>query len=400
MFISFIYLYPLLWVVGIAIAFWPILFFLTIGKWKNCHPTFISNALLFVGILEVLSIPIGLFYFQVGIDRVLSALVNSLVWITSSFLVSYNLKNMQIRKLLKILINIALIQSVIVISAKILFPKISPIPILHNTMKIFGTNSSAFANNEIIYIDWLNGSAFRTHGIMANATWAGGYSALAIILLLKYQPLNLKEILRNSIKYIALSYVVILSLSRSVLIALFLSIISGLIVNFLFSRGPEGRISVLIFGFVVGISVTIIVVSSGNLQAIFEGINQTRSGSLQTRSDIYQTTINLIQSHPLPLLGYGIKPSGEGLVASVATHSTPLGVLFKGGLLGLVAYVFFIFGAFKKLFDSKSSIGFSLFFFIMLWSLLEDFDGGHLIPLYLALVFRPEITSTFRDNYK
>jgi O-antigen ligase len=393
-------LYPLLWVVGIAIAFWPILFFLTIGKWKNCHPTFISNALLFVGILEVLSIPIGLFYFQVGIDRVLSALVNSLVWITSSFLVSYNLKNVQIRKLLKILINIALIQSVIVISAKILFPKIPPIPILHNTMKIFGTNSSAFANNEIIYIDWLNGFAFRTHGIMANATWAGGYSALAIILLLKYQPLNLKEILRNSIKYIALSYVVILSLSRSVLIALFLSIISGLIVNFLFSRGPAGRISVLIFGFVVGISVTIIVVSSGNLQAIFEGINQTRSGSLQTRSEIYQTTINLIQSHPLPLLGYGIKPSGEGLVASVATHSTPLGVLFKGGLLGLVAYVFFIFGAFKKLFDSKSSIGFSLFLFIMLWSLLEDFDGGHLIPLYLALVFRPEITSTFRDNYK
>jgi O-antigen ligase len=235
---------------------------------------------------------------------------------------------------------------------------------------------------------------------MANATWAGGYSALAIILLLKYQPLNLKEILRNSIKYMALSYVVILSLSRSVLIALFLSIISGLIVNFLFSRGSAGRISVLIFGFVVGISVTIIVVSSGNFQAIFESINQTRSGSLQTRSEIYQTTVNLIQSHPLPLLGYGIKPPGEGLVASVATHSTPLGVLFKGGLLGLVAYVFFIFGAFKRLFDSKSSIGFSLFLFIMLWSLLEDFDGGHLIPLYLVLVFRPEITSTFRNNYK
>ena len=400
MLISFISFYPILWAVGVAIIFWPALLFLTIGKWKNCHPTFISNALLFIGIIEILSVPIGWYYFQVGIDRVLSALVNSTVWITSSFLVSYNLENTQIRKFIKLLINIALLQGLVVISAKILFPVNLPIPILHSTMKNFGANSSAFANNEIIYIDWLDGSAFRTHGIMANATWAGGYSALALLLLLKYQHLNLKEVFRNAIKYMVLSYVVLLSLSRSVLIALFLSMISGVILNFVFKRGATGKISIFIFGLVILSSIMIIIITSGNLQILFESINQTRSGSLQTRSSIYQTTINLIQSHPLPLLGYGVKPSGEGLVASVATHSTPLGVLFKGGLLGLVAYILLILGSFKKLFVLKSSLGFSLFIFIVLWSLLEDLDGGHLIPLYLAIIFRREIKSTFRNDYK
>ena len=371
MLISFISFYPILWAVGVAIIFWPALLFLTIGKWKNCHPTFISNALLFIGIIEILSVPIGWYYFQVGIDRVLSALVNSTVWITSSFLVSYNLENTQIRKFIKLLINIALLQGLVVISAKILFPVNLPIPILHSTMRNFGANSSAFANNEIIYIDWLDGSAFRTHGIMANATWAGGYSALALLLLLKYQHLNLKEVFRNAIKYMALSYVVLLSLSRSVLIALFLSMISGVILNFVFKRGATGKISIFIFGLVILSSIMIIIITSRNLQILFESINQTRSGSLQTRSSIYQTTINLIQSHPLPLLGYGVKPSGEGLVASVATHSTPLGVLFKGGLLGLVAYILLILGSFKKLFVLKSSLGFSLFIFIVLWSFIS-----------------------------
>ena len=366
---------------------------------RNCRPNVISNSLLFVGVFEIISIPIGLLNFQVGLDRILSALVNSLIWITSSFIVSFKYSKVQVLKLSNSLINIGLIQGAIVVLARFAFPSYLPIPILSQSMQALGSNSAAFSSNHVVYQDWLNGLSFRTHGIMANATWAGGFSALALILLVASQKNSVQAILGNMYKYFLLIYVIYLSLSRSVLLALFISTLIGLLLKTANGLIPDVRIAFKQICIIIVVSFTVITLNNGALSQTFDSINQSRSGSLETRSDIYRVTTQLVSEHPFPAIGYGIKPSGEGLVASIATHSTPLGILFKGGFCGLVAYLCFLGFGLKELILTKNYLGLVLFNFIILWSVLEDFDGGHLIPLFLGLIFQPKLVENLRNNF-
>lgn len=398
MFLYFIASYPFIWAIGIAIIFWPVLLILFRGELINCRQSFISNSLFLIGLIEIISIPIGILSFQVGLDRILSAIVNGLIWICTSFLVSYKFSDSDLIRLRKILIGIGISQGVIVFIARMTLPQVLPIPLLHNSMKIFGANSAAFSNNQVVYVDWLNGFTLRTHGIMANATWAGGFSAVAIILLLSNQSLSIGALARNAVKYSLLIFVVYLSLSRSVMIALLFSIASGLILKLSQNANPQSQIAIVSLIAIFIVSAAVLIISGNYFNIFFESINQTRSGSLESRSDIYRITVELIREHPFPIIGYGVKPSGEGLVASIATHSTPLGILFKAGLLGLLIYVFFVIASFKKLISTRNWLGFSIMTFIFLWSLLEDFDGGHLIPIFLVLVFQPKLNKMLRDN--
>jgi O-antigen ligase len=265
-------------------------------------------------------------------------------------------------------------------------------------MQALGSNSAAFSNNQVVYQDWLNGFTFRTHGIMANATWAGGFSALALILLAASQKNSIHAIFRNLYKYFLLLYVIYLSLSRSVLLALLISTLIGLMLKTANTLMPDVRIAFKQICIIAIVSFTVITLNSGQLSQTFESINQSRSGSLETRSDIYRVTTQLVKEHPFPAIGYGIKPSGEGLVASIATHSTPLGILFKGGFCGLVAYLCFLIFGLKQLIFTKNYLGLVLLNFIIMWSVLEDFDGGHLIPLFLGLIFQPRLVENLRNN--
>lgn len=397
MFLQLVRLYPLIWVTGIAIAFWPILICTLMSCLKYCRPNLLSNLLLLVGVFELISIPIGLLSFQIELDRILSALVNSLIWITSSLLVSYQYSNSQVLHFSKSLINIGLVQGAIVLLARIVFPGLLPFPILHKFMQAFGANSGAFSSNVVVYQDWLFSSTLRTHGIMANATWAGGFSALSLVLLIATQERRIYSILRNLYKYFLLIHVIFLSLSRSVLLSLLLSSLIGILLRVSNKLIPEIRIAFKQIIIIVIVSLTIISLNTGQFNQTIKSINQSRSGSLETRSDIYAVTARLVKDHPFPAIGYGIKPTGEGLVASIATHSTPLGILFKGGLFGLVAYISFLIFGLKKLVTTKNYLGLVMFNFIIMWSILEDFDGGHLIPLFLGLVFQPKLLEILRN---
>lgn len=399
MFISWISIYPAIWAIGIAFIFWPILFGLSFNHAQIRESNLISKSLFLVGLSEIVSIPIGVIFFGVGLDRILSALVNSFVWLTSSILVSMKISYKKQSKIMQSLIQIALVQGSVVAIAKMAHPRAFPIPIFHEALQNFGSNIAAFSSNNVIYIDWLDGAAFRTHGIMANATWAGGFSALAIILIFKQQIQSNISVLKNLWKYLLLGYVVYLSLSRSVVIAFVLSLFIGIISHSISKFSTQLKFAVVILisifsGLIVALSAIL-----GVFPKLFDAINQTRSGSLETRSAIYRETFNLFIDHPFPLLGYGIKPGGQNLVASLATHSTPLGVLFKGGILGLICFLIFITTSFRHLYKLKSNFGISMMSFITLWSLLEDFDGGHLIPLFLIIIFRLEFVKTMKPPH-
>jgi O-antigen ligase len=230
---------------------------------------------------------------------------------------------------------------------------------------------------------------------MAHATWAGGFSVLAIFLLWRRQIELKKPVYRYSFEYLLLGYVVYTSLSRSALVSALIALFCTLAFRLIIDKNNSINSDVAVISVIATIILAIFVYSSGVLQELIFALNQTRSGSLLSRKAIYEITVNYLQEHPFPVLGFGIKPESEGLVANIATHSTFLGVLFKGGILGFCAYISFLLVSVKQLVQMRSYFGILLFVFITSWTVFEDFDGGHLIPLFLALTFRTRFASGY-----
>ena len=398
MFVSVINAYPAFWVFGMAFAFWPVLFFASLRTNKIGEPSAISNALMFLGLVQIFSIPIGYLYFETDLSRTLGGINNALVWITVSILVRAKISVDQQARLAQGLINIALFQGVIVLLAKILYPKLLPFPLFQQVSRDFGVNASSFADRNVVYIDWFEEFTQRTSGIMGHATWAGGFSALAIILLLKFHIESKKPFYKYAPQYLLLGYVVFLSLSRSVLVVSALTLFTVFFARLTINKPSVIKVAAI---FVAAISVIFLLflgLVTNVLQEFLTTLNEARAGSILTRGDIYSVTLDYLQRHPLPLIGFGIKPKGEGLVASIGTHSTFLGVLFKGGLLGLLAFLFFVIVSLRNLIKRKNFFGLAIFVFITLWCLLEDFDGGHLIPLFFVLIYRAEFEKGYETT--
>jgi hypothetical protein len=395
MLVPFIAAYPGIWAIGLGFVFWPILAVVSFVTLRNREPNSVSKALLMVGLCELFSIPLGVLFFDASLQRVLAALLNVSVWVTSSILISAKLSSNEQIRLIKTLINIALIQAGLVLIARIIFPDSLPIPIFREQIKYFGVNASSFADNQIVYTDWLDGFTFRSSGIMAHATWAGGFSVLAIFLLWRRQIELKKPVYRYSFEYLLLGYVVYTSLSRSALVSALIALFCTLAFRLIIDKNNSINSDVAVISVIATIILAIFVYSSGVLQELIFALNQTRSGSLLSRKAIYEMTVNYLQEHPFPVLGFGIKPESEGLVANIATHSTFLGVLFKGGILGFCAYISFLLVSVKQLVQMRSYFGILFFVFITSWTVFEDFDGGHLIPLFLALTFRTRFASGY-----
>jgi O-antigen ligase len=286
------------------------------------------------------------------------------------------------------LIQIGFFQGAIVLITFLIYPNESPIPILNNKFDSFGTNARAFSSSQIIYSDWLEGAALRTHGIMANATWAGGFSALVLLLILdeKKKKNSIYKRMFYQFSLLIAILVVYLSLSRSVLISLTISL---MVLGFQHIQNHVPNRDFLHFinttSLVLFLSTSVYLIVFVNISKTFQTINDSRAGSLNTRSDIYLETYRLIREHPLPVIGFGIKPEGEGLVASIATHSTILGLIFKGGILSLITYLVVYFVIARRLMQLREATDLSVIIFIFIWCILEDFDPGHLIPLILGL---------------
>src|SRR5690606_30610635 len=99
------------------------------------------------------------------------------------------------------------------------------------------------------------------------------------------------------------------------------------------------RLFYVTVGLGLSLLVIVLVVGFETWLALLAEIDGARSGSSRSRGSVYSTTWAYVGQHPFPLIGYGIKPSVDGLVASVGSLSTYLGMLFKAGTLGLGLFV-------------------------------------------------------------
>jgi O-antigen ligase len=385
--------FPLFWILGLGGAFWPILAcFSLVYILKTGISPMAGLPLALVGAL-LLSTPIGTIAFGFQFSRLASLAGNLAVWISLAALFTLASRVDFSDQLRKCLAVVTLSQGLLIAVSRLIFPARLPFPIL-NDIEALGSGFGAFSRNALYVSSWLGEVAFRSAGTMAQPTWSGAFAAVGI---LASVPL-----LRHRGKWRVIAVLAILgglvaidlSLSRSVTLSLVGAALVGVVVSLRRIRGPLFSTTVLLSLLTLAF---VALAFSDRIAGFVLEINSQRAGSLTTRTEIYSRTFELIQQLPFPLLGYGIKPQESELVASIATHSSLLGTLFRGGLLGLAVFVALFLIALWVTVRRGDGLGAALVVFIAVWCVLEDFDPGHLVPLGLVLAISSH--RNYLDSY-
>lgn len=376
-------LYPILWAAGLGGAFWVALGAAG-GVWLlRQRLTSTAVLALLISAALVASALVGTIAFGLQLGRLISLMGNALVWVAlAALLVAASNGKLSVVRLGRRLLWISIAQAAITAAAVVVYPGRLPVPLLASAAQFLPSGFAAFADDTIYFASWLDGFAFRSSGISAQPTWAGAFGACAAII-------GVHVLLSESGRYRLLAlagifsgiYSLEMALSRSGWISLGVAAVAGVI---MLSR----RLGSRLFGLVVTLSAiaSIVVLLTGlpSISGYLEDLNSGRAGSAETRGAIYARTWAYIQELPLPILGYGIKPQEEGLVASVASHSTYLGLLFRGGYVALVLFLLLLLFVLLMAMRRHSPAAAAVVVLVGVWCTLEDFDPGHLLPLALV----------------
>lgn len=375
--------YPVLWTIGAGGLYWillaaPALWYLLRTRFSG-----LVWGVLAIPAILLLSSPIGLVGTSAGPTRLIGLAANIAVWVSVAAVIHLAETGDEARGLARAFTTVGFGQGLITGLAVVAYPTQLPIPLTKSFASRVPGGIGAFMENFLYFPSWLDGEQFRSAGIMGQPTWAGAVAALALLSAL-YAIVSdrggWRVFAATSTPLIVLS--ISLSLSRATLLGLAAAMgVSALVV---IGRRSSAAFWCLTTLALVAALITLITNGPAFLQW-GASINSQREGSFDARSQIYGETWRLISEHPFPLLGYGVKPQDEGLVAPVATHSAYLGMLFRGGALGLVALWIVYLIVVRRCLKSSSFWGTSASLFLAVWSVLEDIDAGHLVPLGLAL---------------
>jgi hypothetical protein len=98
------------------------------------------------------------------------------------------------------------------------------------------------------------------------------------------------------------------------------------------------RTSIPVFLLVAPIGVSLLTADSD----WFSSINEARQGSSELRFYEYQLAFETVMDQS-PIVGLGVKPRVEGLAIPIGSHSTPLSVLVRGGVIASLALCIFLY---------------------------------------------------------
>ncbi len=236
----------------------------------------------------------------------------------------------------------------------------------------------------LAFPDFYDGIVIRSGGLFGNPTWAGALAAGAVLCLV-CRPRD--HVSRSPLTWVyavaALAAAVVtlrFAYSRNDVLGLALGgAVAGVLAGLLRLR-RRTRLAVVSVG-AVAAAVTAVVLDVGYL---FRQFNAPRAGSLDARQEIYVQTLREIHQHNL-LLGSGIKQEGVNLVASLGTHSTYLGLVYRGGWIAFWAFSAYLLVMLVLACLRRSPLAAGLTVFTFLWCTAEDLDTGHLVPLLLLL---------------
>ncbi|MDQ0574559.1 hypothetical protein QFZ29_000782 [Agromyces albus] len=374
--------YPVLWVLGGAGAFWILLAIPAVVYLLQNRIPAVAWLSISVALCLLLSWPIGIVQFGFQAGRSFSLLANVAVWLVVAALLSVAYRSAALDRMRESVAIVCAVQGALIFVSSQVFPARLPIPIFGHSEQL-GAGFAAFGRNTLYQPGWLGEITFRSAGIMAQPTWSGAIAAIGIaasVPLIAQRGRRVLGLLGVLGSFVAID----LALSRSVSVCLVLALVVGLVVH-LRNRSPLAFFTAVTLGS-IGITIVLITKWAALVEFVFD-LNAQRAGSLDARGAIYSRTLELIAVLPIPILGYGIKPQESDLVASVATHSTLLGLLFRGGVLALAAFLllcgYILWAAYK----ARNGYAFGIMVFVLGWSVLEDLDPGHLVPLGLVIAW-------------
>lgn len=380
--------YPLLWLIGAAGFYWVLLglagiVYLPTRRWIAR----IAAPLVALVVILLASMPIGIVAFGFDLSRIASFFGNLLVWTGIIALVTLaSVRPASVAVLIsRGVLVIGTAQGAITFAAQLAYPTKLAVPLLEPLATRLPSGLAAFATNGLYVPDWLGEIAFRSSGMMGQPTWAGAVGAITAIVAVRALVVD-----RGAWRLVAVAalvagmYSLDLSLSRSTQISLVVAVLVGVLV----ALRRYGALLFAVLSTCGAVALALVVMLFGSqIAGLLTNINDAREGSADSRGAIYVATFDFILRLPLPLIGYGIKPKEDGLVASIATHSSYLGLLFRGGVLGLLTLL--VFFAIVLLLAVRASNGWAaaLATLIAIWCLLEDLDPGHLVPLGIVLAY-------------
>ncbi|MBY6414875.1 O-antigen ligase family protein [Rhodococcus sp. BP-252] len=359
------------------------------------------SLLFIVGALAFSSI-VGSVQFGFNPNRILGLLGNISVWLCMLILLNIPRQKTDLKVVLaKLLVVVAIFQAVLTAAAELIYPARLPFPLLQVVASSMPSGVAAFAYNKLYYYDWLGGAAFRSAGTMANPTWAGAVAAAAMFACIFVIKLSVKWRLLALAGFVSALYSIDMSLSRSVMYAVAGAVAICIVENV---RHRQPMFGLWLWTACVTAGVLMVTLWYQAILLWIESVNGERAGSAQSRGEIYSRTLSYIEDLPIPLLGFGVKPQEENLAASIASHSTYLGLIFRCGLIGLTAFILFLAAGLRSALVRRDALGFGVLSFVAIWCILEDFDGGHLLPLaavmaLLSVVARPRPSGS-QDSFE
>jgi hypothetical protein len=377
--------YPIMWMLGFGAAVLSLLGLVGLVVLFRSRITLASALPLIVAGAILISSAIGVLVFGFLPDRIIGMIGNLLVWVAIAALIATRDAVDSYQALLRILSWTALTQGVVILAALIAYPSTLGVPVLGALGFSLPSGLSEFANPEIVRMDWLGGERLRSIGTMGNPTWSGAVGVIGVIAsigLTRNAPMRWRIMAVAGIAGGGLA--IACSLSRALYPAAAAAALVGLIL-LIHKRSPLA--AWITSGVTVVLGLTLALSMAGQILDWLGAVNEDRAGSLTSRSGIYERTWEYVVQLIVPFFGYGIKPQYSDLVASVATHSTYLGLLFRGGIIALAACLAFLWLALRTSVRTGNLLASILVVFVAAWCVLEDLDVGHLVPLALVFAF-------------
>jgi hypothetical protein len=378
--------YAAFWLLGMAFLWWPWLLLRTL---KDRRPAtrrpvalVVTSACLAVSLLIAAA-------FHAPLSRLVGAVANLTVWIILCRAVSREPNRDEAAGVMRGMLDLAVIQGVLVVLARAVYPAFSgmtlPAARLLPASLATDSNVAAFSTVRLAIPDYYDRVVIRTSGIFGNPTWAGALAAVAILFLLFGADLLSPWMRRPLVRAVLIGLMGVTlywSYARIDLLGLLVAVIAVLAVKAKAFVHP----SLWMASACTAAATLFAVLPLLPLSAWSAQLNKPRQGSLVAREDIYGPTLRAVTHAATPLLGSGIKVRVSGLVASLGTHSTYLGLAYRGGLLAAAAFFVFLVVLAARSFEKNAGLAFGLVCFLLLWCVTDDIDAGHLLPLLILVV--------------